>query len=606
MLTATNRHVQYEVAMFLIAAFLLSLAGMLQASDEFTAPVSLSRKTITITFEGDVNGDYPIEIIPLFATLKNMVDDLGADQGMPLSNVQKQVFDALLGLITEKHKDGVRFINTERSLSELRRTLSEKFAGTNALALLLAANYLDIDKKLINVIASFYADLLKTMPYPKTNGIPADVEPFIAGWLLHDLLEKEKPVTEKRNFEFSGNVVLGPFFSNTGSKNGFACIWKQTGGSFIKSGLLSSRYVYFDFSKKDRFQEKMMYPSMEYLLSIYGTSQCILSEDGRYMLFLFGNVPSKIALYDLLNPKENKDKYIEPIQVLELPHPKHEIVTLLFDEKTSMFNIIACATGTTGDTTVTKTFYLYKAFPTPTSLTLSEPQKVDISNQNKTTFDADSMDWSYVNGQLIGVSRGNNLKMSPILYKNKKLYECSLDQENDVWFYTEDGKKIILDFCVITVPVNLSGETDIYSRPIAIQNIFFPNFQSLLQKKLAYQGGSYRSMFDAIHFCRYFLIKGTKENAAGIYYPWHPTLIRAIKILDKRMARNQKQVLIDAYFLYHYHTNNKKWRTYCKDIMQGISEEIKQIYKIDAEAKIEEPKTTKSWWDFSRFSSKED
>jgi hypothetical protein len=541
-------------------------------------------------------GEYYIDYLQYSTTIKNMLEDFANSSGPVSVNTSHETFTCLMQHFVRRSYEADNHFDDARTKF---RELKLQCPNNTPLDLLIQANYLDItipifDDKwhrnipFMDLMASLYADHLQTQPFhiieeggaTLCDGLPRELEPLVAGWLLYDLCKDTKPTTVHKKFKFSGDLDNGPILSNIGSKNGFACVWSQIGGGSSQSDMLSHRYVYFDFLQNGPFQQKILssspFKQEDQDISI---QQCALSEDGNYMLIVGGTeTRSKAYLYNLSNSDiDPKNHGIIPVHSETIEHSIDDIITTLFDGITGNFNIIAQSPIVQGNVETKTTFHYYNFSPH------SESLQLDGTADCPTTFDCNGMQWSCINGKLIGVCQSKQPEdMRAVVRDKNTLIECFFDAKNQQW-YTAKGDKQGLKFQVINSPIDRIVFAEF--RKIAVQDYFIPHFQHCLSYSMIPPVLVRRLRLDSTHLCTYCIsypsLWGGQE--VGILYPFGQKLTMAINILNKRVSSQQKQVLVDAFFLDRFHRKPKSWELECEKILKPmlLSKEIQELYNVD-------------------------
>jgi hypothetical protein len=483
------------------------------------------------------------------------------------------------------------------------KELKSQCQNSTSLDLLIQANHLGMTTSIFDKIlrrnipfeslmASLYASYLQEHPFQivtKDNarycdGLLYDLEPLVAGWLLYDLCKDMKPEIIRRAFSFSGYFFDVPSISNIGSKNGFVCAWDQMGGSLAMPSKLSYRYTYFDFSKNDPFKEKILSrsPFVQPNQSL-PIRQCTLSEDGGYMLLVSGLEQSNVSLYNLSNPEyagKGQSEGVVPVCSFPVEHSINDIVTALFDNTTGNFNIIARSPSVPGNVKAKTTFYYYSLLPH--SKSLQEHGTADCP----AILNCDAMQWSCINGEFVGVYQDQKSKDRHVVVRNNnELIMCLFDQENQQW-YPAEGNKKKLNFQVINAAASKAGTIEKQHAERAIQDSFIPNFQYCLSHNLSKNLHAHYLKFDATHLCTYFVSRNLQDGSpeVGVLYPFDQKLTIAINILNKRVSSDQKQVLVDTFFLDRFYRKPESWESECENILQPqvlLSEEIQELYNVN-------------------------
>src|SRR5206468_5837658 len=143
--------------MEMVISILLCLSIILNSADEQKKP-----KTVTLQFRDDQNQtvDATLDTIKHFKTIKNMVDDLGTDNPIPVSNISVDIFKCLV--ILARWNSGKTTSNFEIYKNDGSYTFdTPPCPGCNRRELLVQANYLDVATRLKQLLAAFYAETLK-------------------------------------------------------------------------------------------------------------------------------------------------------------------------------------------------------------------------------------------------------------------------------------------------------------------------------------------------------------------------------------------------------------------------------------------------------------
>jgi hypothetical protein len=103
-------------------------------------------------------------------------------------------------------------------------------AGVKTSNLIEAASYLGIGKKPTDVLASLYADTLKSEVFNSEDMISNDVGKLVGQHLLNDLLMADNihMVREEQELNLSGKKnLVNPKISTSSTQQGLVCFWQE-------------------------------------------------------------------------------------------------------------------------------------------------------------------------------------------------------------------------------------------------------------------------------------------------------------------------------------------------------------------------------------------
>jgi hypothetical protein len=577
-----------------VVCLLLSISTILYSADEQKNP-----KTVTLQCHDDQTVDATLDTIKYFKTIKNMVDDLGTDNPIPLPNISAAIFKCLVILARwngeeapshfELYKnDGTFTFNTPPCPTCNRRDL------------LTQANYLDVDARLKQLLAIFYAETLKNtkaaiVTYTSGNhtipsfDLPHDLEPLVAGELLRSMLAYKPSVHIKTKVcSMNPDMHVKPIITTSSHAHGFSCIWEQPiKESRYADAAYECRTAFFDGTikvkkEKPTTKEKPIISDVIKDIALDDNTRCAVSPDGAHML-IHGRTAqwaAKIAaLYYI--PYHKRAKLIKAdIQKTVLGYNPKELVTLLFNHVHNIFQVITCKKNDDG-TQKTVSFYTIDPLKLPPNPTEITPFEIPIAD--KPRFYADLMSWSCINGDLVGIYTHQGINHA-LLYKDQKLQGADFNFEKKIWFYyTENGKEKDADF--ITIPTEIVDAT--HNLCIAIQRSFVPNFVTLIThtpldtERKYYDDNTLATCFDPHTLSFHCLSRKGKRSRAVVATtkrPFKRTMIAGLQILNQRWLSDDPKVLIDTYALYHYYLNRKNWHSNCADLKEHISPPMKALF----------------------------
>lgn len=611
------------------------------AEEKKIAHRPLGKAYVTIEFLDEKNSDqndatikkeYPIRDVKHFNTIKNMLEDLDNTGGaIPLAHIKKNVFDFLIALISETQnnapaKSPIAYETAMFKLFISKKT-SKLFENITFRDLLLAANYLDVSRKIKSALAYGYVETTKTkIPQitvetvptntseQKTGSIdefPRELEPLIAGWLLYDILTSTLfSDTQTKQYKYNYvnptfTIVHPPVISRPAAQDMFSVIWKQPINTiFTPSHNSHIKEIDVVMTVNDiTIHEKTLIP-MVYRFSNF--KNCALSDDGKHLLIIDTRVVAekkndvvteKTMLHAFLFPNGEKIEFNETTASFLI----HDI---LFNIKTQSFIIIALRNWNPKNKDKKKQLWFYEIKPKGP---MYEKNTVvfDISDETKTGYYANIMHWSCIGEDLVGVLYTNQGTFKVLVYKQsaQQIYKCQQNGDGE-WFYeTDDGgmhQQQIMDFTVANIHLNIdSHNTPLPSllnmkidSTVAIQS-FIPHFATILEQ------GYVASMIDRLPLYKdidwqHLRINhyGTGvSNNIGAQHFFGPKLGCAIQFLNKKIYNGQNDVYIDALFLHGLYNNINKfekntesrstWLAECEPLLQYLSPEIREIYKYE-------------------------
>jgi|GEM_PF-4542845 len=510
--------------------------------------------------------EYPTEdtdeIANFSLTLKNMREDLGLAEPIPLAGVaNKSIFNQLIELGKTKNLTAMRPIDIRNVMGDVFRTTP---LPNTARQLLSAANYLDIQPpKLKNAIASLYADAIKKEPLisdGKLNEkliLPYDLAVFVGGWLLHDLLLHSAVKYEKsvRLDVLDGvHVIDGPFITNSSTRDGLGCMWYgnrtfQNGVGLMALQLFGVVFegpvhkIAYDLSKVrsgDKFR-------------------CALSNDGRYMLVV-GN-SWEDSIFDFLKTREEQVKYGAHENELK------KVGSVLYNNECSCFLVITEISPENGEGK--KHIRVYEI--NPQNQIASVVYDAETPNKPEELYPW-WLRWSCVDDKLIGMSWKRQEKepdkcvmfiRDPNNIKKFLDYKVlSFDVRKDTWFYWNDNNQAVdepVSMIYIDAPMKHTARM---KHGVAVKKLFIPGFDDILTEVCIF--GMHNIEIRDIQFdTERFYLDVVGYNNLQYGYTAHrkgfnPDVIDAIKILDKQVSEGNKNILRESLFLWQWFTQNRQ------------------------------------------------
>lgn len=233
--------------MFFIQLLMLCACALTMHAADDNRPSQKSRplsgQQIDLQFgtEKEKSFKYPLEFVSYFETPKGVIEDIGADFPIPLEQVTKETFNCLIDFTKE-------LWNQENYLEDARtkfQTIKQLHPSIAEADLLIQTNYLNpsieiFDKKseqkisFKNLIASLYADSLKTNPFNLTeiNQIPPELTYLPAAWIVHNLLTEfathKFDAQTMKNYPYAFKKMFQPTLCQSSTLNGFGYVWNQS------------------------------------------------------------------------------------------------------------------------------------------------------------------------------------------------------------------------------------------------------------------------------------------------------------------------------------------------------------------------------------------
>lgn len=539
-----------------------------QESKTVAAPSGAALSGITVNLLGKDATEplaCPIEFVKhYFGTLQEIIEDLGAtDVTIPLHQVTNNTCACLIELVKILYANNNEPIALKQSFSSIIDKYGVAYAD-----LLNAANYLaftvqvnDATVNMVPELAVLYTTILKTRAFDNTKDADedigeADIKLFTPSWLLHELLQLNAPqlppAIKRTRCTYNASARYSVTLSNSGTQDHFACLWAIPDPETL---MPEQQYVYIDLSKPENFPITIQDPSVAFKIG----RQCALSNDGKYLAIIGSHAEEleKKSVVLIYNTRDNS-----LVRKLMLQHPINDLITLLFNDESKMFDILITNSEfiILDETTQsnTKIFY-YSLDPTSNLYTKKSHDRKKISKD----ILLGEAHWSCINGSVIGINPDGRI----ILSDNKVLYEPS----------TKTHSK---DFGIISIL------NDYRTTRFLVQQSFIPDFDKIMSQKLNITNAFSQvvaTQFDPNHLQVNFVqITGQKSCIVGIYYPCDPRLLAAVNWLNKEVINNGKRnILKDAYFLYQFHANPITWQTWCAAIWKDISPTIKKIYGLE-------------------------
>ena len=519
--------------------------------------------TIRFPDDNDQTTDTSTHQIPWSATMKNIVDDLGTNDPIPVPNVRKAIFYCLSKILVLS-ENPVILLDTSLPFNEVKKTIVDspylsRFTvndsfDINYRDLLIQANYLEVHPKVTMSLAKPYVDNLRkpTITVQSSNDIvfdnlPHDLEPLPAGWLWHDMLQKIKVQTHKHDLGLDKlDILEGPIISNASSAGNVVYLWRQIGnGSTERSDLWTKlTKVNFDTQKDTRF-DVLVYPDSS-------VKFCAFSHDGKHVLAAHTLCRFNLYTIDGVSNKKPLHHHIVYDEKLVAPVFDFCLGSIIPDDTKQLFHIITTASNQSKKLCI----YFFTIDPL-------QPDPAVVLNGMHPVENPLSIRvrWSCVNGNLIGIDE--NLEKA-ILYKDKKLLECSFDANEEKWVYEVDDKMYEADFDAIQCCLCRLNYTSLVQDFGAIPKSFIPNIREVIPKfnRPLTNDMPYKIHFDPHHFC----ITDVQGNYAQTHHLMPPKLVAIWHMLHKKVRSGDPKILIDSYVLNRYYTRPydepyDDWRT---------------------------------------------
>lgn len=573
---------------YLFLCFALNLCMQLQAADADTTQENRwENKSVILQFPDDED---KILILPASTitcwskTIKELVEDLGTDLPVPVSNVYQLSVECLEHLATEKNELFTLF-DFSKPLEKIKdhcavKLNDIKYQCLSRKDLLLHANYLDVyPQSFKSALASFYASTLKTkipnitkqIVSPQVNiyfdEIPHELEPLVAQWLLYALV-REKSVETTRSTAFTmntNNLVTGPFISHSSLPHGFACAWAESGDTtrFAMRTQLSHLF-YIDFYTPTSCKKWQILHT-----DICPNSYCATSADGRYTLVTIKADANYCGLY-------LRDQKMPHFKETSLYQKAENVQALVYNDASKSFNIIVYKK--TDHSPYKEILYFFELDPSQENLSIKT-----VAEFNDDTYpvvrNSDVMDWSCIQGDLVGL-HVSDLPIA-LICRNKQLCECTYNPRTNLWTYsTESDEEEPAPFTVVYLGGMVTKKNN---TAMAIERSCIPQFEQTICERYpnmdTVQNNSYALCFDPNHLCYNYLKKSEKDSNTVIAKTkslFSPQLAAAIQHINRKILAGEKRVLIDTYALYHHVINPDIQDTYCGHLYQYLSSEIKK------------------------------
>lgn len=515
-------------------------------------------------------------------TIKDSVDDLVTQDPIPLHNVEKSIFTCL-SRIHVLSENPVMLLDTSVSLNKVQAKVidtlfTQGFSGINYRDLLIQANYLDVHHKVKNSLAKPYADNLRNPKIAVLPGndivfdnLPHELEPLPAGWLWHDMLQKLKTQTHSYDLRFGQlHIEENTIISNSSSSGNVVCMWRQLpdDSSYDLDGTVR-KLALVDFNNQKN--------TMRFTTNLHGLSRhsrCALSHNGRYFLIStnieeqFGGDVCHLHLYDLHDIKQNKPQHTT-IEIKRTLTNSENIAAIIYDDTKQLFYIIASTINFDKKAEIISVFTIDPTQP------YTEPTSKEIGGiVNKM---ATELKWSYVNGNLVGIS--NDLEQG-LLYKDGKCFTCTLDENKEKWVYKIDDQNYDADFDVILGRL-VNGHLGSIQEFGAIQSSFIPHIRETalsLGNFVLTKDTIYKTQFDPHHLC----ITSIQGDCAQIHPFMPPKLVAIWHMLHKKIRTGDSKILIDSYVLNRYITRPyENWKTECDALKPYTSPEVQAFCNTD-------------------------
>lgn len=409
---------------------------------------------------------------------------------------------------------------------------------------LIEANYLDIPKKCLHALTSFYACNMDKPQITVDNkrivfdNIPYDLEPFIAGWLSRSILEAVKTETAEHALgNACSNIITGPIISNCAQDGSFACVWEQIGGN---DWYHAPSKAYTKVCIVDLKQQTHCIHDIN-LTGHINNALCTLSSDKRHLLLItaMSQPASKaIQIYDLQEEGILKAKNVNVAHFI--------IEKALFNQTTKEFCIVAKDKEKnlqfmTINPASERSKYYWDVHKIPNPY-----QKTNIS-------------WSCVQDFLIGIDADKQTQQA-LLYKDNKLVACVSESADPLTLNAIiNGKQVMVDYGLIHDYRSRYKENQNYYES---EIFYIPDLARVMPRILSL---NYKSMsrFDADNTC-VNIIDG-KQALTINFIP--QKLKHMIDRCNTKLRFDDQNILPYAYATYCYYNHKNTWQEKCAQFL---------------------------------------
>lgn len=543
---------------------LLPLLFIFMHSIGFAAEVKKETQVGIAFADSQESTTFDLDKLKHFNTVKNIVEevDFSEDQSIPLTNIKQNVFNCLVDLINQSipkessSKDSLLIVM--RKL--FTQTVESKYSKVNKLDLLLAANFLDPNekvypqKKFIKAVAALYADELKTRTISAKEEVPVELQPFVAGWLLHDLLQDKaiEPVSAK--------IALQKYIRSR------SCSLADTGVAwFTKNSVFKNQDKHLELAYWNLHTNAVSNYTTSIVAPDNNTFATALSSDGTKCLVVCGNAGvgnPVFSIVDIITNTKTKNGLInaEPFDYVDAVYnPKDQCFIVLVEhwasKKIDLWSINLSG-ALIQDSFVSKDIQLSET-------ELKNIEVITPSLGSPMVGDHGMLsNWRYSNNYLIRMRESNDFgHVSLIVY--------SLDKESIEFqglrsdYEKEETKKFdFISYYFLNDGFNISQQ--------CITHSFIPNYADIMSQRAKDSviktelTGAFNSHFDPVYMryiSTYMNPVGSNILKVNSLLPY--SLSTAIRLLDQSYyAGNDLYFLAKAWLVYHAEKKTEQFKNF--------------------------------------------
>ncbi len=509
---------------------------------------------ITLQFVDDENKTLhtPLSNVVWSLTLKQLVDDLGTEQAIPVHNVSHENFAHLRSLMMKDEHNPIDYTN--KTACQLKRIFKEVARQTTCTPqiskpeFLIETNYLDIPKNCLRALTFFYARTIENPTITFNNGkivfdnLPHELEPSIAGWLSKSTLKSVRPeIIEHQLGDQHCNILAGPIISTCTNDGSFACMYEQIGAN---DWYHAPSKAYKKVCIVDQKQQTHQIRDIE-VKGTMSDASCIISSDKKHLLItdLLNAQHMIIQLYDL----EEKGVLKSPDRIIT-----HFIIEkALFNHESKKLTVIAASEN---DDLAFMTIDPAQKDATPTWDTHKRP---DFCKSSK-------LSWSCVQGYLVGIDADKPTQKA-LLYTGSELIECSSESSDPLTINaTINGKKISIDYGIIR---DCAGEAKKDRSYYASEISYIPNMDNAMPR-CGFLDYKHVSPFDVRNAC-VNIIHNSKAMTINLI---PRKLNKILHLSNDTLHAGNTSILPYAYAAYCYYNSKETWHKKCKAFLPRTPE----------------------------------
>lgn len=515
-----------------------------------------SGQMVTLEFEEQANNQTykstyksPIEDAQLFITIKNLIDDIGANLPIPVHNIKNSgTFELLkkLRVILEENQTNTNLNLETKFKDEIVATVT-KYTTSFLQDLLLGTNYLDGGKRFLEILKAVFIDAIKTKELPDPLELPSDLRKPIAENLLERLLKSSEV---KSNTHTINNLqLISPY---VGAENGIACLRNGPNENYV--------IQYFEEKKSKLVPTEHMF-ELKQRPFMFG-----ISSDNEYLYTFIDTAYDKPKTNQSFFYYRKTDEWDATTRVLNVPY--------VGGRKFVVYNATAkefiIENQTYGSNRCILTYISCKDNTIIKEISIDTDPK-NITKPTKDLIQQSS--WTYMNGQLIGIPYMESMQSQFRPGKEYLIFNTHNNKFDVHAFDAEDKAEMFF---------RLQVNRDKTLNPYILYGIhpknFLPKYQAIIQEKInkiANNKGEWD--FLNLRLCHGNTSKITVTSILS------NELNKAIRVMNTQYFNTTyDNILYDAWYIYHAEKQTYQFtqlNTH-SPILQHVSEKIKEIYPL--------------------------